>query len=410
MGRARVSISVVTRFRQSVEEEQTSISHLKNSTDCIDTLIQQAQKELRKIEKCQTRCSNALGIGEKKLSELEKELSQLMQELAVTPSTITVTVACGTDEEGNTIYESSEERNPEYDALLNQIDTVETKIQVLESLLSELGEKIRELDRTSNTFENAIHEFTTGKNELQDVCRSQERRSEHAVEQLQRAITCIRKYLDEKVSLNPVPHHTSISWFTNSSATSLSGNQTRGLSTSNKSNYVRTTLEWDTFTYTDTRGNKVETPMSRYVYQRIDIDLDRVCSDGETNREKMREGKSPRITYSEVQPDGTITEVETIIELHHLTQRERLTNPEAAMTNGTLVEMPAVVHKKHDKPLHMQYPVVDGVRTSFRVDKNIDEPGNHEYRQSDDDKMYNKFRDIYWKKRLDELEKAEKQN
>lgn len=65
---------------------------------------------------------------------LIEEREQLLHELAVTPPTITITVACGTDQEGNTIYESRYEQNPAYDELQNHLDVLEAKIQELQLL------------------------------------------------------------------------------------------------------------------------------------------------------------------------------------------------------------------------------------------------------------------------------------
>lgn len=50
----------------------------------------------------------------------------MQSELASTPPTITVSKPCGTDDEGNTIYEDVEEPNPQYYALLDQIAAANT--------------------------------------------------------------------------------------------------------------------------------------------------------------------------------------------------------------------------------------------------------------------------------------------
>ena len=69
-----------------------------------------------------------------KIQENEKqkdymnELSVLESRLAVTPETIWVSVPCGTDENGSTIYEEIENPNPEFIALLKKIEEISAKI------------------------------------------------------------------------------------------------------------------------------------------------------------------------------------------------------------------------------------------------------------------------------------------
>ena len=105
--------------------------------------------------------------------------------------------------------------------------------------------------------------------------------------------------------------------------------------------------------------------ISRDVYQRDDIDWNRVDPETNlTNQELAEKGTAP---YAN---DGTK------IELHHLTQREP----------GTMVEIPASIHTKYHKILHGL--VGDG--QSFR---NISEL----------EKQYNNFRAKYWRWRAKNL-------
>ncbi|MFC0271737.1 HNH/ENDO VII family nuclease [Metabacillus herbersteinensis] len=69
----------------------------------------------------------------------------------------------------------------------------------------------------------------------------------------------------------------------------------------------------------------------RRVYQRLDIDLNRIDSKtGKTNLELMKKGRSP------IWKDGTT------IELHHLIQREP----------GSMIVIPASMHDEYTKILH----------------------------------------------------------
>ena len=69
--------------------------------------------------------------ADEKLKELKAELAALESRLEVTSQTIVITEACGTDEDGDTIYKEVELNNPECCALLNQIAAVEAKIAEL---------------------------------------------------------------------------------------------------------------------------------------------------------------------------------------------------------------------------------------------------------------------------------------
>ena len=140
---------------------------------------------------------------------LREEREQLLHELAVTPPTITITVACGTDEEGNTIEESREVRNPEYDALLDEIDTVETKIQELKSLhersiqkFNELGEEreqlMHELAGTPPTITIAV-ECGTDEEENTIYMTSEERNPVYA--ELQNHLEVLEAKIQELKSL-----------------------------------------------------------------------------------------------------------------------------------------------------------------------------------------------------------------
>lgn len=171
-------------------------------------------------------------------------------------------------------------------------------------------------------------------------------------------------------------------------------------SDNNNCTYTKTTIVMDDF---KSSGDT----LCRTVYQR-EIDFDMICSDGESNRDKMRSGKAPHIIIYEKNDDGLFERIETVIELHHLTQREILTNPESSMTHGSIVELPARVHDKYDKVLHIHYTNEDGIRRSFRVDKVHDEEGNHEYKRSVGAGSYESFRRKYWMDRLKKHEETER--
>lgn len=159
-----------------------------------------------------------------------------------------------------------------------------------------------------------------------------------------------------------------------------------------KSTYTKTMMIMDNFRSSGT--------LCRTVYVNNDIDLDMICPDGRSNRERMHSGKAPYIIRENA--DGLPEPVK--VELHHLTQREIITNPESEMTHGALIEIPADVHDKYTKALHILYPRENGINRSFRVTKICDEEGNHEYRPSEDAKSYTSFYGRYWKERINNEE------
>ena len=112
----------------------------------------------------------------------------------------------------------------------------------------------------------------------------------------------------------------------------------------------------------------VERDVSRRVYQRNDIDFDRVDADtGETNLQRMLKGNAP------IGRDGKP------IELHHILQKEV----------GPMVEVHELTHREYKRILH-------GLRAdgdSFRNDKTLDS-------------QYRNFKRAYWRWRAQEYTKA----
>ncbi|ASV67810.1 T7SS effector LXG polymorphic toxin [Cytobacillus kochii] len=118
-----------------------------------------------------------------------------------------------------------------------------------------------------------------------------------------------------------------------------------------------------------TKVNGIKRDISRRVFQRIDIDYKRIDPDtGMTNFQLMKKGRAP------IWKDGTV------IELHHLIQREP----------GSMVEIPASMHDEYNKILHGL--VENG--GSFRNDPVLK-------------KQYDNFRSKYWRWRAKHIDKSE---
>lgn len=212
MGKAKVSISSVTKYRDSVLNEKSSAISLKSILSCVDTIVQKANAEIAKLLGCEKNCAITDGIANEKLSVLKAKLSQLRSELLSTPPTRTVSKPCGTDDEGNTIYEDVEEPNPKYYALLDKIAAVNSKISTLNALKSELQAKQTRVLKSKNAFQEAITQLQGGKREIASCCDTISRKSDSASETLAKAVAAIQKYMGEQVHTNPVPSHTSIPW------------------------------------------------------------------------------------------------------------------------------------------------------------------------------------------------------
>ncbi|WP_099363572.1 HNH/ENDO VII family nuclease [Fredinandcohnia onubensis] len=118
-----------------------------------------------------------------------------------------------------------------------------------------------------------------------------------------------------------------------------------------------------------TKVNGEARDISRRVFQRIDIDYKRIDPDsGLTNYQLMKKGRAP------IWKDGTV------IELHHLIQREP----------GSMVEIPASLHDEYNKILHGL--VENG--GSFRNDPVLK-------------KQYDNFRGKYWRWRAKQIDESE---
>ena len=90
MPKAKVSITFVTKFRTSVDEEKASAAALKSAVACVDEIVQKANSEIAQINECDNKCKLALLTAREKLEALQDELSELESRLAVTPETIWV--------------------------------------------------------------------------------------------------------------------------------------------------------------------------------------------------------------------------------------------------------------------------------------------------------------------------------
>lgn len=212
MGRARVSISSVTKFNDSVIEEKENAVSLKSAVNCIDEIVQKINTEIVKIIECKKNCEIALRTGNEKLTEFRKELAELTCRLSVTQPIIKELEPCGTDEEGNVKYQEVEKTNPEYYNLVDQISGLETRISKIRDLIEELLQKKQKLSKTEQEYQDAIINLNNGEDEIIACCDIILKKSDMASSQLEKAIAAIQKYLGETVRTEQVPSHNSINW------------------------------------------------------------------------------------------------------------------------------------------------------------------------------------------------------
>lgn len=150
-------------------------------------------------------------------------------------------------------------------------------------------------------------------------------------------------------------------------------------------------------------GEKRTVQSKRTVYQREGIDLDLEIPAGTkfsngksvksriTNRELMKKGSAPFVYVKDEAGNRILVQ----IELHHITSQETSKGSvyfTGRERDGSIAEVPSSIHKKQKKVIHVS--LKDG---SFRVDDLL---GGKSF----DANKFEKFRKIYWKKRLEKIE------
>ena len=217
MSKAKVSLSAVTTFRKNADNEKVVADALNATLGSIDKCVAEILKERQKIDVAMTKTSKAIiSVGNKisiiknQIAKLEDKLAILRSKLAATKPTITVTHTeeVGTDEEGNPIYSSytTEEPNPEYVAIENEIASVESelsekraKLAKAESIKAKLEATKAGMQKMIETLDTSKKELLTAKTSLQAKISQISKCSASAISSLIKAEKAIQKYLNEKV-------------------------------------------------------------------------------------------------------------------------------------------------------------------------------------------------------------------
>ena len=217
MSKAKVSLSAVTTFRKNADNEKVVADALNATLGSIDKCVAEILKERQKIDVAMTKTSKAIiSVGNKisiiknQIAKLEDKIAILRSKLAATKPTITVTHTeeVGTDEEGNPIYSSytTEEPNPEYIAIENEIASVESelsekraKLAKAESIKAKLEATKAGMQKMIETLDTSKKELLTAKTSLQAKINQISKCSASATSSLSKAEKAIQKYLNEKV-------------------------------------------------------------------------------------------------------------------------------------------------------------------------------------------------------------------
>ena len=217
MSKAKVSLSAVTTFRKNADNEKVVADALNATLGSIDKCVAEILKERQKIDVAMTKTSKAIiSVGNKisiiknQIAKLEDKLAVLKSKLAATKPTITVTHTeeIGTDEEGNPIYSSytTEEPNPEYVVIENEIASVESelsekraKLAKAESIKAKLEATKAGMQKMIETLDTSKKELLTAKTSLQAKINQISKCSASATSSLSKAEKAIQKYLNEKV-------------------------------------------------------------------------------------------------------------------------------------------------------------------------------------------------------------------
>lgn len=234
--------SIDTNIKKDINKLEESIAKCQKSMEHAKNKLQELEKEQEKLEKEREELEKEREKLEKEREDLEKELNDLKRELENIPKTIVVLEPIGTDDKGNTIYREVEKPNPEFinltDKLLdfnndyseicdniseicdsiseicNDISTIKIKTDELNKLKNDLENIISCINNSKKIYQRTMSDLNNCSKKIDEYCRNISNKSDMADSQLQKAITAIQKYKDEKIHINPVPSHKSINWTT----------------------------------------------------------------------------------------------------------------------------------------------------------------------------------------------------
>ena len=203
MAIAHVNFEDVNIFSECINklleivEEQSVIANTK-----LEGINELLSEEKEKAEKRIEENQRLKQILLQKIEEARQELDELYQQLAITPETIPDQVSCGTDEEGNDIYEEVEIPNPDYIALQNDISDVKARLEKLQALLDELESLTNQLCLEKDVIVNNETKLEGVASTLKAEFNVLVNTSSHAIELLNQIGVVLSVYINKKIEIN----------------------------------------------------------------------------------------------------------------------------------------------------------------------------------------------------------------
>lgn len=201
MAIAHVNIAEVESFSRNIEQQREIAADVQSQmTSTVSRLVDDISVETDKASIVQQKINESQKILSEKQTQASVKLNELYSTLASTPETITESVACGTDEDGNTIYENIEVPNPEFGRLQSEIGEINSKISYLDSLSSHLISLATRIEQQQEVLNTALSSITEAGDEISNNSRIFLDISESANDKLHQILSIIQEYKETKIS------------------------------------------------------------------------------------------------------------------------------------------------------------------------------------------------------------------
>lgn len=175
MARARIDSASLDRVRSSVENMHNSIASINNSISALDSQINKieadrarAQKSLNDLNRQKSDIARQIQEQQEIVSQLSEQVTQIASALASTPPTIQVTEQCGTDADGNPIYQTKTIPNPEYAALESELSSLQSELATAQEQLSQLQETLSNIEQQISNLQDVVEKCDNSINKLQN--------------------------------------------------------------------------------------------------------------------------------------------------------------------------------------------------------------------------------------------------
>ena len=175
MARARIDSASLDRVRLSVENMHNSVASINNSISNLDAQINKiesdrarAQKTLNELNRQKSDIANQIREQQEIVLQLSEQVTQIASALASTPPTIQVTEQCGTDADGNPIYQTKTVPNPAYTSLQSELSSLQSELATAQEQLSQLQETLSNIEQQIPKLQNVVEKCNNSINKLQN--------------------------------------------------------------------------------------------------------------------------------------------------------------------------------------------------------------------------------------------------